>query len=160
MTLHAPDMWLWNASLVLQGGALYPGDAEPSRLILNPRHFKIGLTDKWATTYAIRDSPLDFCMIIAGEHLQNKKFNIWRWYSKMLIRAYQHLEGEVFQLSSDNEYNVGCLYDGPMPAELADDVYKVDLVCRWTAGLQNSRFQSSEEHIQFLELNGCNVALR
>ena len=96
VTLHAPDVWLWNASLVLQGGALYPGDAELSRSILNPRRFKIELTDEWATMYAIRDSHLDFHMIIAGEHLQNEKFNIQRWYSKMLIQAYQCLEGEVF----------------------------------------------------------------
>jgi len=44
-----------------------------------------------------------------------------------------------------------------MPAKLADDVYEVELICHWAAGLQNSRFQTSEEHLQFLELNGQHV---
>jgi len=149
VTLHALDVWSWNTSLVLQGSGPYPGDAELSRSILNPCRFKIEPADEWATMYAIRDSHLDFCIIIAGEHLQNEKFNIRRWYSKMLIQTYQCLEGKVFRLLSDNEYNIGCLYDSPMPAELADDIYEVDLIRHWTAGLQPHGFRFLKSAFSF-----------
>ena len=36
VTLRAPDVWSWNASLVLQGSAPYPGDVELSGSILDP----------------------------------------------------------------------------------------------------------------------------
>ena len=146
MKLHAPDVWSWNVRLVLQSGAPYPGDAELSGSILNPRRFRIQPTDDSFTTYKIIDSHLDF-----------PKFNIRGWYSKLLVRAYQRLEHVVFHLASDNEYDVGCLYDGPMPDRLANEEYEIELVRRWTAGLQNSRFQTSEDHVQFLELNGQQV---
>ena len=63
----------------------------------------------------------------------------------------------AFRPSRAGKSLVGCLYDGPMPDRLANEEYEIELVRRWMAGLQNSWFQMSEDHVQFLELNGQQV---
>jgi len=42
-------------------------------------------------------------------------------------------------------YNVGCLYTGPMPEQLTENIHAIETTWRWMAGLQLATFEDNLE---------------
>ena len=75
------------------------------------------------------------------------------WYQKQLSKAFLKLEHEAYRLPYDPHYYVANLFEDPLPPELVDSQYELDLLHTWALAFGRLHLEIEDGRLHVLKLN-------
>jgi hypothetical protein len=155
--LNKFDIWAWNAQDTLMTGGPYPGESWDLASDLSQDRFCVFAKGTNPDVYCIDDLALELCVEIPAECLQNQKFDLVNWYTKRVIKSYQHLEGKMFPPDPNVDVITEYLYFPPAPDHSINLAHDAKMVCIWASAIVCVQLEEHATHFNVLQLNGQQV---